>query len=273
MADAYPLGPPHAAVSRSALVRGLRAVVDNKWALRAICWGSLLVLWQLIAIVRGPSWWPTLQATAEAMVEVFENGYYLTLLDSLEQMFAGFGLTLIAAIPLGIAIGRSRIADGLFSPWVTNLFSSPKEALLPRLSILFGTGFEYRGASVVIFSIFFVVMNTAAGVRYVDVNLLETARAFRTPRLRMARTILLPAAAPFVVAGMRLGLGMALKAMVIAELWVSYGTGGLIDQAADQRDLPMFFALAVMVIIVAALISQSLLWLEERLRRGQETTT
>ena len=273
MADAVPYGPPRTAMPRSVLVRGLRSIADNKWALRAVCWGLLLVIWQLIAIVRGPSWWPTLQATAAATVEIFENGYYLTLLESLEQMFAGFGITMIFAIPLGVAIGRSRIADGLFSPWVTNLFSSPKEALLPLLIILFGTGFEYRVAVVVIFAIFFVVMNTAAGVRYVDASLLETARAFRTPRLRMVTSVLLPAAAPFVVAGMRLGLGMALKAMVIAELWVSYGTGGLIDQAADQRDLPMFFALSAMVIIVAALISQSLLWVEARLRRGRKTAT
>jgi ABC-type nitrate/sulfonate/bicarbonate transport system permease component len=270
MADAFSVGSPRATSPRGALARGVRAIGDSRWALRAICWGSLLVVWQLIAITQGPSWWPTVPATAEAMVEVFENGYYLTLLDSLEQMFAGFAITLVVAIPMGVAMGRSRIADGLLSPWVTNLFSSPKEALLPLLIILFGTGFEYRVAIVILFAIFFVVMNTAAGVRYVDASLLETARAFRTPRLRMTTQILLPAAAPFVVAGTRLGLGMALKAMVIAELWVSHGTGGLIDQAAEQRDLPMFFALATLVIVVAATISQSLLWVESRLRRGQE---
>lgn len=239
----------------------------SKWMLRSIALAAGLLVWQLVAWWSGPAWAPTVPATLEAGVAVFSDGYHLTLLKSLQQMFVGFAITTVIAIPVGVLMGRSRIADGILSPWVTNLFSSPKEALLPLLIILFGTDFEYRVSVVVLFSVFFVIINTAAGIRYADAAMLDVARSFRTPPIRMMTRVLMPAASPFIVAGMRLGLGMALKAMIIAELWVSYGTGGLIDQIGEQRDLPMFFALATLIIIAAALISQLLLILELRLRR------
>ena len=244
---------------------------NSATALRLTALAVTLAVWQLIAMWAGPAWWPSVDATAVAMVQVFTEGYELTLLNSLQQMFIGFGITLIIGIPIGILMGRSRIADGILSPWVTNLFSSPKEALLPLLIILFGTDFEYRVSVVILFSVFFVVINTAAGIKYADAAMVDVAKSFCTPPVRMITRVLLPAASPFIVAGMRLGLGMALKAMIIAELWVSYGTGGLIDQIGEQRDLPMFAALAILVIAAAAIISQSLLMLENRLRRSTET--
>jgi ABC-type nitrate/sulfonate/bicarbonate transport system permease component len=248
----------------------LDTLLDHKWVVRGLVWGGLLAIWQIVAMVKGPAWAPTVPATLEAVADLFSEGYYLTILESLQQMVAGFFLTVLVAVPFGILIGRSRLFEDFSGPWLTTLFSDPKEALLPLLIIVFGTDFEYRVSVVVLFAIFFVVINTAAGVRYADKQVLETARAFVTPRHRLVTRVILPAAAPFVVAGMRLGLSMALKGMIIAELWVSSGTGGLIDQAGEQRALPLFYALALTLVAIAVVISQSLLWVENYLRRGTE---
>lgn len=245
-----------------------RGLLNNKWGVRLLALIGFLILWQAVALWKGPTWTPTVQAIMGAMVEVFTEGYYLTVLESLETMFAGFLLTILIGIPIGVLMGVSRIADDFFSPWVMTLFSSPKEALLPLLIILFGVGFEYRVSIVVLFALFFVIMNTAAGVQYADKQLLETARAFCTPRWRFATRILIPAAAPFVVAGIRLGLGMAFKAMVIAELWISTGTGGLIEQVGSNRELDLFYAIAWLLVGLAIAIYLALAWLEERLRHG-----
>lgn len=247
----------------------LRKAWGHKWFVRLVIWGLLLLCWQIAAMAKGPTWLPTVPALAGGMVDVFRFGYQLTLFESLQQMFFGFLITTVAAIPLGVLMGRSRFAADFFSPWVNTLFSSPKEALLPLLIILFGTGLEYRVSVVVLFSMFFVVMNTAAGVRHADKQLIETANAFLTPPLRVVTRVIIPAAAPFIVAGMRMGLGMALKAMIVAELWVSYGTGGLIEQIGEQRLLPLYFALSLLVILVAAVITQSLQWLEQWLRKNK----
>lgn len=262
----------------AARVRGAAVAVKNwlintKWGVRLLGVIGLLVIWQAVALWKGPTWTPTVQDTASAMVDVFTEGYYTTILESLETMFLGFLLTLAIGIPLGVLMGASRIADDLLSPWVMSLFSSPKEALLPLLIILFGTEFQYRVSVVLLFALFFVVMNTAAGVQYADRQLLETARAFCTPRLRFVTRVLIPAAAPFVVAGIRLGLGMAFKAMIIAELWISSGTGGLIDQIGAQRILPLFYAVAILLVALAVSFYLVLTWVEERLRHDIPETT
>jgi ABC-type nitrate/sulfonate/bicarbonate transport system permease component len=264
------LGRVRSALHRSKRTIGStgRRLVNTKWGVRLLAFLGFLVIWQLVAWWKGPTWTPTVQAIVGAMVDVFTEGYYLTLLKSLETMFAGFLITLLIGIPIGVLMGISKIADDLFSPWVMTLFSSPKEALLPLLIILFGVGFEYRVSIVVLFALFFVIMNTAAGVHYADKQLLETARAFCTPRLRFATRVLLPAAAPFVVAGIRLGLGMAFKAMIIAELWISTGTGGLIEQVGANRQLDLFYAIAWLLVGLAIAIYLGLVWLEERLRHG-----
>jgi ABC-type nitrate/sulfonate/bicarbonate transport system permease component len=248
-------------------------LVNTKWGVRTLAVAAILLAWEAVALWKGPTWTPTVGATASAMVTVFTEGYYLTLLESLETMFAGFALTLLIGLPLGVLMGVSRIADDLLTPWTMGLFSSPKEALLPLLIIMFGTGFNYSVSVVVLFALFFVIMNTAAGVHYADRQLLETARAFCTPRIRFATRVLLPAAAPFVVAGMRLGLGMAFKAMIIAELWISTGTGGLIDQVGAQRQLDLFYALAALLVALAVTIYLVLSWVEDRLRHGAPMNT
>jgi len=248
-------------------------LTNTKAGVRLLAVLGLLIIWQLVAAWKGPTWTPTVQATASAMVEVFTEGYVTTLGESLKTMFAGFGITLLIGIPLGVLMGVSKIADDLLTPWTMALFSSPKEALLPLLIIMFGTEFNYQVSVVVLFSIFFVIINTAAGVQYADKELLETARAFKTPRLAFARKILLPAAAPFVVAGIRLGLGMAFKAMIIAELWISVGTGGLIDQIGSQRQLDLFYAMAVLLVALAIGIYMVLNWLENRLRHDVPANT
>lgn len=278
MATEYSVPAPGPSRTRSVASRARRMVVgaawliNTKWGVRLLAIVALLLAWQAMALWKGPTWTPTVQATAAALVDVFTEGYYLTLLGSLKTMFAGFAITLLIGIPIGVLMGSSRIADDLFSPWVMGLFSSPKEALLPLLIILFGIGFQYRVSVVVLFALFFVVMNTAAGVHYADKQLLETARAFCTPRLRFATRVLIPAAAPFIVAGIRLGLGMSFKAMVIAELWISTGTGGLIKQAGANRQLALFYAIAGLLVALAVVIYLVLVWLEDRLRHDMPET-
>jgi ABC-type nitrate/sulfonate/bicarbonate transport system permease component len=122
----------------------LDALLDRKWVVRGLVWGGLLAIWQIVAMLKGPAWAPTIPATLEAGVELFSDGYYVTILESLQQMVAGFFLTVLVAVPVGILIGRSRLFEDFFSPWLTTLFSAPKEALLPLLIIVFGTEFEYR---------------------------------------------------------------------------------------------------------------------------------
>jgi ABC-type nitrate/sulfonate/bicarbonate transport system permease component len=206
------------------------------------------------------------------VVELFTEGYVAALGPTLQQLAAGFVIAVAVAIPVGALMGRFRVMEDLLAPYVNTLFVTSKESLLPVLIIAFGLAFWYRVSVVILFAVFFPVINTAAGVRYVDRELKETARAFATPPWRMFTRVYLPAAAPFVVAGIRLGLGMALKGMVIAELWVYRGTGELFTQfTSAPRRLDLYYALALVIIAIAVALNETLKWVERKLRPVMRT--
>jgi ABC-type nitrate/sulfonate/bicarbonate transport system permease component len=245
----------------------LPARLQNKWVLRGLAWGALLLAWQVFALIKGPFYLPTVQDTLiDGMATLVSEGHLLTFARTLQQLFIGYGIACLIAIPVGAVMGLFRVMEDLLAPFVNTLFVTSLEALLPLLIIVFGTEFRFRVAIVVLFSVFFPLMNTAAGVRYVDRRLLETARAFNTPPIRLFTRVLLPAAAPSIVAGVRLGLGLALKGMVIAELWIISGTGGLLTHFGRFRQLDAYFALAILIVMVAVAMNQLLLVLQRRLQ-------
>jgi ABC-type nitrate/sulfonate/bicarbonate transport system permease component len=244
-----------------------RRLLRNKWVLRGLFYGAILVAWQVTAVVKGEFFLPTLPQTARGFVEIFTEGYASTLLGTVQQLFVGFLIALVIAIPVGALMGRFRFVEDVLAPYVNTLFVTPKQALLPIIIVAVGIGFWYRTWVVILFAVFFPIINTAAGVRYVDRELRETARAFQTGRWRMFTRVYLPAAAPFVVAGIRLGFGMAIKGMVIAELWIFSGAGNLLETfSRSPLRLDLYYPLVLLIIIFAVVVNELLKWAERRLR-------
>ena len=245
----------------------MRSLFKNKWVLRLIAYSAIALAFQIMAMIQGPFFLPEIPDIVLGVGELFTDGYVLTLVPTLRQLAIGFFITVVIAIPMGALMGRYRSAEDLLAPWVNTLFVTPKAALLPIIILVFGLGLEYRVLVVILFAIFFPVINTAAGVRYVDRELRETAEAFATPPWRMFTQIYLPAAAPFIVAGVRMGLSMGIKGMIIAELWVRIGTGHLFGSfILSPRRLDLYYALALVVIAVAIALNESLKAAERRLR-------
>jgi ABC-type nitrate/sulfonate/bicarbonate transport system permease component len=216
---------------------------------------------------QGPFFLPTIPDVLAGIVELFAEGYITVMGPTLQQLIVGFLLALTIAIPLGVLMGRYGFWEDVLAPWVNTLYVTSKEALLPILILIFGLGFGYRVMVVVLFAVFFPIINTAAGIRYVERELKETAEAFATPPGRMVTRVYLPAAAPFIVAGIRMGLAMAIKGMVIAEIWVYIGTGELLTAfTLSPRRLDLYYALATVIIVVAVTANVLLKLVEQRLR-------
>ena len=244
-----------------------RRLLRNKWVLRAIFYGAILVAWQITAVAKGEFFLPTIPQTVRGFGELFTEGYATELLGTLRQLVVGFLIALVVAIPVGVLMGRFRFVEDVLAPYVNTLFVTPKQALLPVLIVAVGIGFWYRTWVVVLFAVFFPIINTAAGVRYVDQELRETARAFETNRWRMFSRVYLPASAPFVVAGIRLGFGMAMKGMVIAELWIFAGAGNLLETfSRSPLRLDLYYPLVLLIIAFAVVVNELLKWAERRLR-------
>ena len=240
-------------------------MMNNKWVQRAIVWGALLALYELAAIAAGDFYLPRLLDIADGFVEIVEDGRIPTTLVSLEHLVIGFALAAAVGIPLGMAMGRSTIVDNVIGMYVRGLFVTSLAALLPLLIILFGVSFRFQIAVVFLFSVFYIIVNTAAGARDVPVPLIRTAEAFCVGRVRQFVTIVLPSSLPYVIVGLRLGIANAFTGMVLAELWIGQGTGGIIEALGQGRNLPPFFAMVILITALAALSAFALRALERRL--------
>ncbi len=228
-------------------------------------WGFLIGLYELAALAVGDFFLPRLAEILAASGDLAKEGHLLTLAGSLRQMLAGFGLAAAVGIPIGLVMGMWRLLDYVLGMYVNALFVMSLVALLPLLIIVFGVGFSFRVAVVFLFSLFFIILATADGVRAVDRGLLWTARAFNAGQLRRFTSVVVPSSLPFIVAGLRLGLANAFSGMILAELWVVRDTGELLLQFGRNRDLPQFLALVLMITLLASFAATLLKALERRM--------
>jgi NitT/TauT family transport system permease protein len=209
----------------------------RRWMLRITFLAAILICWQLYsntvsrAVLAGPieigqAFW-TLYVARPAM--------YGPLGTTCLALLLGLVIAVVLGIALGIGVGVSRRCEWIVGPYLTFLFAIPSIALIPLLIIWLGIGFELRVFLVVIAAVFPVIINTAAGVRGADVQLVETAHSFvATPR-HVLTTVRLPAALPFIFAGINQALSLALAGIIVAEMTATVtGLGGLIITYANM---------------------------------------
>src|SRR5919197_588178 len=255
-----PVAPPR----RVALVpRGWR-----EWTVRLASVVAVLVAWQLYAphvsriFLRPPS------DVAKAFVDLVQYGTLLQATgESTRTLALGFMLALAIGLSVGLGSARSWLAYNAFNPWITALYSTPSVALVPFMSLWLGIGDTAKVAVIALFAVFPVIVNTQQGVRYVDAGLIEVARAFNSSERRLWTDVLVPAALPFIFAGIRLAIPRALVGMVLAEFLISVGRGLgsliLIYQntfRVDRMFVPVIVVAALGVVLIA--VAQ---WIEGRL--------
>lgn len=225
--------------------------------------GSMIVLaiWEITGHVLGELLLAPVSKVAVAYVELLLDGEMLTeLVNSLRQMFVGFGLACIIGMPLGAAMGRSKVIDALVHPWISMIVVTSVAALAPVFILLFGTGFEFRAAIVFVASVGYVVLTAYHGSRGIDTKILDVARSFGTGKIDFYRKVVLPALFPYLITGARLGLVHAIRAMVVAEMFVIVGYGGLIFQTGQDLSTAPLLAYLVTIMIVSIGANHILAW-------------
>lgn len=232
---------------------------------RVVTWGGLLIAWEVFARSVGPFFFPSLPSVAAGLWEVLTGDSLLLLAQSLRQMLLGFGLAVLFGVPVGLLIGSSRIARWTLEPYVNALFVTSLSALLPFLILLFGVDLPFRVSVVFLFAVFYLIINPAAGVRAIDPGLTEMSTAFGASPGKRFFALTLPATLPYIIAGLRLGLGQAVQGMIIAELWVSVDTGRRLSALADSRELGTFFAFTFIIVLVGTVLASLLLAAQRRL--------
>jgi sulfonate transport system permease protein len=202
-----------------------------------------LSLWQIVGSRIDPVLFTTPSAVAAAAVQMIGSGeLWMYLWPSLVVLAIGLTLAAIAGIAIGLLLARYWVLDVGLGVYITFLYSIPSVALVPL--IVLWAGFETTAKVIILFlfAFFPMVINTHQGVKSVDHKLLEVGRAFRCSEGQLWTNIVLPAALPFIVTGLRLALGRGLIGMVLADLYTAIsGIGYLIVRTASTYQVNKMF--------------------------------
>lgn len=205
------------------------------------------LLWELLSRTGliNPIFLPPLSLCLQDLWYLVSTGILWEHLWVSTQEFAvGMAIAGVSGIVIGFATGISRVMDLALTPWLAWFYAVPRVALVPILLVWFGLGVESKIAIVTLLAFFPIAINSAAGARTVDRRLLEMAAAFSVPRSLLFRAVIIPSAVPYVLTGIRLGIGTGLIGVVVGELFASRaGLGFLLVQAGYTFNAPRIFAM------------------------------
>lgn len=241
----------------------------GKWIVRIVTFLTIISVWE----VYGQSVSRALFAPPSAILASFHRLALAT--DTLAQAVAvsmgslvlGFGLAVLVGVTIGTLMGRNRTIEHLLDPYVSFLYALPTIALIPVLIIWVGIDISLRILMVFLSGVFLVIINTMVGVKHVDEELVDVARANAASELQIVRTVVLPGALPYIFAGMRVALAQSLIGIIVAEMTTTVtGLGAMIITAAN------FFRTADMFVPILTIMLTSIA-LTEGMRRLQAHLT
>lgn len=225
----------------------LPAVVLTIWVL-----GAQFALWNSYVI-------PPPAAVLQTLEHLLTSGLLLQHIGvSLYRVFAGFTLALLFAFPLGILLGMQARWNPFVGPSLEMLRHIPPLAALPMLILWFGIGELPKLLIVVLATFFPIFLNTLHGVNNCDKKWLEVARSFQLSHWQVFCRIILPAALPSVLVGMRLGLGYSWRALVGAELIAAASGIGYMILDAEQLSRPDIIVIGILTIGIVGTVIDGL---------------
>ena len=226
-----------------------------------------VALWELIAryvvkstlIIVPPSHvvaaFATLLRQGELQTHVYVSGL---------EFVAGFGLAAVVGVLLGLAIGVSDLVRDVLEPWLSALYATPVVAFAPLFVVWMGIGPSSKVAVAFLLAVLPIIINTSAGIRTTEQDLVDVARSFSATRGQVFFKILIPYALAFIIAGLRLGVGRAIIGVVVAEFFgTRAGLGYLILTSSQLFDTSALFV-AVVILAGVGVLSVILLQKLER---------
>ncbi len=170
------------------------------------------------------------------------------------ELALGLGLALLVGVPLGLVCGRYRLISHALAPFVSAINATPQVALLPLVVLWIGTGLACRVFIVFLLTVLPLFINAHAAVRTTDPRLLTVARSFSASESFLFRSIIVPSAVPFLLAGLRLAIGRGMIGIVVGEIYGgATGVGFMINQAGATFDTDVVFV-GVLTIVAAGLV-------------------
>ncbi|MGV9778054.1 ABC transporter permease [Streptosporangium sp. NPDC003464] len=230
-----------------------------------------LLVWVVLA-GSGIQGFPGPVAVVERAVQSIGDGTLPgDLLASLRRVLTGFVLGVALAVPVGFLMGWYRPVRGLVEPWLQFFRMVPPLAIIPLAIVLMGIGETPKIFVIFLASFLSSVVSTFQGVVSVDSTLINAARVLGARDRTVFTGVVVPASTPFILVGMRIGLGASWATVVAAELIAAQeGLGYRMQQAQLYYDLPTIFVQLIVIGLVGLVMDRALLLAERRLTSWQE---
>lgn len=212
----------------------------------ALGWEALGWLWQV-------PFFPPLSVVLVRLVELVGEGKILgNLAQSLSDLAIGFAISVVFGITIGVLMGAYSKVEAALGIYVNALLTAPSLVFAPVFFSMFGLSRATIVAVIVMYSIFIIIVQTTAAMRVAPADLLEMGRSYCAPRSVLFRRIILPAATPLIMAGVRLGMGRAVKGMINGEMFIAVvGLGKVVIDAGRRFDAESVLAVLIVIVIVA----------------------
>jgi NitT/TauT family transport system permease protein len=219
--------------------------------------------------VAGKLTMPRPDAVLQQSIKMWSDGTMLKgLLESLTVLGLGFVLSAVTGIGIGVLLGGFRVLNRVFDPFVNAMNATPGAAFIPLIIVWFGLYTEAKVVVVWNAAVFPILISTAAGVSDANRELIEMGRAFGAGRVQLFRDIIVPDALPSILSGLRIGAAVCTVGTVIAELTMAQsGLGGLLAQAGNRFQMDKYFAVIIVLMILATVIISALRFAENRVGR------
>ena len=224
-----------------------------KSAITALSLIAFFGLWEWFGRDVNPVFGSYPSAIFEAFLVLAKTGkLWVALFDSLRPFLAGYGLAVVIGVPLGLIVGRFAVLEAALGIYVTAGYAMPLVALVPLLILWLGLGFAVKVAIIFLMAVFPITINAWLGVRAVPKTLIEVGLSFVASPATILRRIVLPATLPYIMAGLRLAIGRAVVAMIVAEFFTSIGgLGGIIINSANNFDTATMFVPVIVIVLLA----------------------
>jgi ABC-type nitrate/sulfonate/bicarbonate transport system permease component len=235
--------------------------------IRVVSVAVFFVWWEYVARSANPLFmtYPTAILKA-AWVLILSGELQEAFLASMIPFLVGLAISIVGGILIGILIGQFWWLEYVLDPFLNAFYAIPRVALVPL--IILWAGLETTGKIVIVVSvaIFPVIVNTYSGIKDVRGSLIEIGRAYSANELQIFTKIVLPAAVPYIMAGVRLSVGLAIIGIIVAEFFTAItGLGGIIVLYANNFATAKLF---VPIIVTGALgigLSELVAYVERRL--------
>ncbi len=244
---------------------------------QAICliisFAVLLILWTIVssmpgigAVIVSP------EKVVQALITNCVSGYlWIQIRDSLIRVLLGFALGLICSIPIAFLLGWYEGFRAIVEPWIQFFRTIPPIALIPIVIATCGIGTSAKVVIIFISVFLTMVVTIYQGVKNVDATLIKAARVFDANDAQIFINVIVPAAFPYILTGIRLGLASALTTLVAAELTGAVtGLGMMIQQAGMYFKMDVVLLGIIVIGVIGFIFDKLVLLLEKKLTSWQE---